>query len=63
MNAIKVIRYDELHGGRDERFDKVCPICKSAIGYPCTQPKTDGSECVTWVHPERIQDVLNTAKP
>lgn len=53
-------RIDEIElGGRDPRFDVVCPVCKAAIGSPCYQQKLDGCERVPWIHPERIQDVIS----
>jgi hypothetical protein len=60
---METLRYDVLHGERDPRYDVVCPLCCSAIGYPCTVKKLDGREMVPWIHDERIRDGVNPAEP
>jgi hypothetical protein len=52
-------RIDEIElGKRDERYDVVCPKCHAAVGSPCYEKKLDGCDRVTYVHPERMQDVI-----
>lgn len=47
-------RYDErVQGKLNHDLDRVCPSCFSAIGYPCTVKKLDGSDMVKWIHEER----------
>jgi hypothetical protein len=58
------MRYDENNlGGRDNRYDTVCPICFAAIGAPCTVKKLDGREFVKWTHEERKQDGVDQTGP